>query len=227
MIEQAYLDQSKGVAQACRDDLVGLTGLSNSTGMVVGEYHGAGIAGQCLLDHFPGVHARPVDGAPEQLLAAREPVPAVEKEAAEHLVLEVPEARDQVVAGGARAREHGTGLEPLEVMAAHDFERGLQLRPARGSDARLVAERGASRGQQPAQRAEATEQRTGEVERVHAARAVPQPDREEFSLGQRPGAAGEESFARPLGRRPVADVHAWSLAHATAPGLSQIVQVPG
>src|SRR5688572_14587725 len=108
-----------------------------------------------------------VDRPPEQLLAARQPVPAVEEQAAEYLVLEVAQARDQVIACRARAREHGPGLEPLEVMPAHDLERGLQLRPSCGADTRLVAERMAIGGEQPAQGAEAPQQRTSEVERVH------------------------------------------------------------
>src|SRR5688500_13725252 len=168
-----------------------------------------------------------VDRPPEQLLAARQPVSAVEEQAAEYFVLEVAQAGDQVIARRARAREHGPGLEPLEVMPAHDLERRLQLRPSRGADPRLVAKCAATCREQPAQRAEAAQQRTGEVERVHVAGAVPHPDGEELRLRQRARAEGEETFPRPLGRRPVANVHARSLAQWAAADLSQIAPVPG
>ena len=68
-----------------------------------------------------GMDAGAVHGAAEKLLAGREPVPAVEEQAAEHLVLEVPQPRDQVVAGGAGAREDRPRLEPFQVVAPHDL----------------------------------------------------------------------------------------------------------
>jgi hypothetical protein len=154
-------------------------------------------------------------------------VPAVEEQAAEHLVLEVPQARDQVLPCRARAGQRRARPQPLEVMAAHELERGLQFCPARRPDARLVAERVTACRQQAAQGAEAAEQRAREVERIHPGRAVPQPDREQLRLGQRARAESQEFLARPLGGRPVPDVHAPSLAERGGDCLMQIAPVPG
>ena len=142
-------------------------------------------------------------------------------------MLQVPQARDQVVAGGARARQCRARLQPLEVVPPDELERGLQFRPARRADAGLRAQRLAACAQEAAQRPEAPEQAAREVDRIHAARAVAQPDGEQFRLGERARAEGEEFFARPLGRGPVPDVHAASLARASRARLSQIAPVPG
>src|SRR5688572_19113199 len=140
VVEEPNLDEGEGVPQPRRDDFVGLARLGDAARMVVGENHGRGISRERLLDYLARMHARAVHGSAKQLLASRQPVAAVEEEAAEHLVLEVAKARDEIVARGARARQHGPRLQALEVMPAHQLERGLQLSPARGPDARLLAD---------------------------------------------------------------------------------------
>ncbi len=208
VIEEADLDQGEGVAQPGRDDLVGLRRFGDPGGVVVGQDHGRRVAGEGLLDDLPGVDARPVDRAAEQFLAAGEPVAAVQEQAAEHLVLEVAQPGHQVVAGRPRAAEDRAGLEPLEVMAAHDLERRLEFCPVRGPDTALATEFAALGGQYAAQRAETHEQAARHVQCARAARPMAQPDREQLRLRQRARTQMQQLFARPLGGGPVPDLHA-------------------
>jgi hypothetical protein len=59
--------------------------------MVVGYDDRGGISLQRQFDDLARVHARPVDGAAEQLFELDETMTLVEIEAAKHLVLEVAE----------------------------------------------------------------------------------------------------------------------------------------
>ena len=82
----------------------------------MGQDDGGRVAGQGQLHHLAGVDAGAVNGAPEQLLATGQAVPAVQEQAAEDLVLEVPQARDQVVSGRPRTAQDRARLEQFEVV---------------------------------------------------------------------------------------------------------------
>ena len=70
----------------------------------MGQDHGRGVAVQGLLDHFPRVDRRAVDGAAKQLLEGQHPVPVVQEQAAEHLVGPVPKpGQQELPAVGRRA----------------------------------------------------------------------------------------------------------------------------
>ena len=70
MINHSHIDQSQCFFQALGDAPVGVTGLWIATGVVGEPESRRRRCGQRLLDHFAGVHAGSIDGAPEQLIEA-------------------------------------------------------------------------------------------------------------------------------------------------------------
>ena len=72
--------------------------------MVVRNDDGRRIALERELDDFAWVYAGAVDGAAEQFFEVNQAMPLVEIQAAEYLVLQVAQFRDQEIARGA-----GTG----------------------------------------------------------------------------------------------------------------------
>ena len=151
--------------------------------------------GQGPLHDLPRVDARAVDRAGKELLEARQPVPAVQVEAAEHLVVPVAEFGEQVVAREPRARQRRPRLERLEVVAAGYLERRLERRVAGRPDAAVPAQTAGVGAEQATQRAELGEQGAREFDRVGAAGSAAKPDREQLGVGERLRAEAS-SFSR-------------------------------
>src|SRR5580698_7722215 len=89
VIEHTDVDQLQRLAQAARDELIGMAGLGDSGGVVVREDDGGRVAGECLLHHLARMHAGAVDGAAKQFLESDQPVPVVQVQTAEQLVRHV------------------------------------------------------------------------------------------------------------------------------------------
>ena len=107
-----------------------------------------------------------------------------------------------------RGIEDGTGLERLGVVAPGQFQRGLQAAIAGRPQARDPEDPGRAGLQQFPQRAVPRQEAPGHVDDVDAALAGgAQQDRQQLGVRQVAGAAAQQLFAGPLGRRPVPDVH--------------------
>lgn len=78
MVEDPYIDQRQGVPQTLGDAQVRLAGLGHARGVVVSQDDSAGPALQGAAHHLTRVHARPVDGALEQLLQGNDPMPGIQ-----------------------------------------------------------------------------------------------------------------------------------------------------
>ena len=98
------------LAQARGDDLVRLARFGHAGRVVVGQDDGRGIARQRLLDHFARVHAGAVHRAAEQLVEADQAMPAVEKQAAEHLVWAVAQSGNEEIPAVGRGADGLPGL---------------------------------------------------------------------------------------------------------------------
>jgi hypothetical protein len=151
-----------------------------------------------------------VERAPEKLVEAQQPVAGVEEQAAEHLVVAVPQPRDQEVPRGARAGERRPEAQPLEVVAPDQLERRLQFRPARRADPGVAADVLARRRQQAPEGTEAASS-----ERASSSALAPRwPWRSSSAMSSAsvsaPGPEREQLFARLLGRRPVPEQHGTS-----------------
>ena len=84
VVEHAHVDEREGFAQAPGDVLVGLAGLGNAGGVVVGEDRRCGVVVQGTTHDLARVHARPVDAAAKQLLVRQDAVAVVELCGAPH-----------------------------------------------------------------------------------------------------------------------------------------------
>ena len=140
MIEKANIDEFEGRFEALRDALVGLAGLGDARGMVVGQDHGGGVDGQRLLDDLARVDARAIDGAAEQLVETQHAMPVVEKQAAEDLVPEVAHVRleERLCVGGA-ADGLAAGQRLCKV-APRQLRQGAQRREPGPANAAAGAE---------------------------------------------------------------------------------------
>lgn len=87
VIQDPHIDQGQSVLEPGGDGAISLGGLTAPGGMVVGEDHGSGIAGQGLLYHHTGIYRRAINGAVEQGLEAEHLVLVVEEDGGEDLVL--------------------------------------------------------------------------------------------------------------------------------------------
>ncbi len=87
VIQDPHIDQGQSVLEPGGDGAISLGGLTAPGGMVVGEDHGSGIAGQGLLYHHTGIHRRAINGAVEQGLETEHLVFVVEEDGREDLVL--------------------------------------------------------------------------------------------------------------------------------------------
>ena len=91
MIESAHIHQGQAVLQTLRNTQIGLTGFGDPAWVIVGKDGRGRVVLQGHLDHLARMHARSVDGAPEQLLEFDHPVAVVEPEYGEDLVLQMAE----------------------------------------------------------------------------------------------------------------------------------------
>lgn len=96
VIEHPNADETQGVPQALRESPIALTGLAETTWMVMEQQAGARIGTKCLLDDFAGVDRRPVQGTAEQLVNGEDPVSVVEPDYPEDLVLEGAQAQLEI-----------------------------------------------------------------------------------------------------------------------------------
>lgn len=86
MVEHADVHQGQGILESPGEGPVGVTRLAHAGRVVVGEDHRRRVSCQRPLDHFAGMDAGPVNGAPEQFLAGDDPVAVVQEQAGEDLV---------------------------------------------------------------------------------------------------------------------------------------------
>ena len=113
MVEDAHVNQRQGVAEPGGNQFICLRRLRDSAGVVVGEYHCGGVAGQGFLDDLARVDAGAVHGAAEEWRELDDAVAVVEEEDREDFVLKWCELVAQVVAGVAGARERAAAADAL------------------------------------------------------------------------------------------------------------------
>jgi len=89
MIQGPDLHQGQGFFHTLRNALIGLARLSNPARVVMRQDGSGRVMPQGALDHLARMHARPVDGAPEQLLEGKNPMPVVKPQDREDFVLQV------------------------------------------------------------------------------------------------------------------------------------------
>ena len=65
MIQYSGADHIEGVLEGGGERAVGLAGLWIAGGMIVNHNYGRGVVLESDLDHFPWVHARPIQRASE------------------------------------------------------------------------------------------------------------------------------------------------------------------
>src|SRR5262245_48650599 len=97
MVEHLHLDQRQRLLEIARQQLIGLAGLSDSGGMVVGEDHRGGIAAESLFHDLARINAGLGESAAERFLGSDDLVLRVEPDADEHFMLPVPERETQIV----------------------------------------------------------------------------------------------------------------------------------
>ena len=88
MIQEANVDETQGLLQALRDELIRLRGFCDSARVRVGENYGGGVLFERFFHDFAWVNGRAVDRALEHLLVADEPVALVEEDHGEDFSLE-------------------------------------------------------------------------------------------------------------------------------------------
>lgn len=113
---------------------------------------------QGALDHLARVDAGAIDAALEQHLERQDPVPRVEEQAGEHLVLLVAQARLEIVAHRLRALQYRIATQALGQVAPAHLQHGLQLRILGHAEPEMAAERGEVRLEQGTQPAELAQQ---------------------------------------------------------------------
>jgi hypothetical protein len=93
MIDQTYVDQRQRFLHACGNQLVGVARLLDARWMIV--IHDARYRAflQCELHDLTRVHRSSVDRAPEEIDAFNYPVPIVEQDQPEDLIVQVTQAR--------------------------------------------------------------------------------------------------------------------------------------
>lgn len=96
VVQGSYPDQVQGLPQLVGEGEIRLAGF-RITGRGAVDQHGCcGVVLQGSLDDFPGIDTGAVQGAPEQFVKDDHPVPAVEQEQGEYLMLVVAQQRLQV-----------------------------------------------------------------------------------------------------------------------------------
>jgi hypothetical protein len=183
VIEQPDIDERQRVAQAVRDDLIGLAWLGNSRRMIVGEYDGRGAMAQRLSDDLARVYAGAIDRAAKELLKSGQTVAVVEIKAAEHFVRTISQSRHEKIARGAWTRERRRGLELLLVVPPGDLQRRLQLCVACTAQPACAQEPLWLGGKQGAQSSEVPQQIARKLDRVTPAEALTQEDTKELCFG--------------------------------------------
>jgi len=105
MIGGPHLDQGQGVLEPLRNAQVRLARLCDPGGVVVREDTGGRVMADRRADDLARVDARPVDGAPEQLLEGEDAVAVVEPDHREDFVGLRREAHPQQLLRQLRRRE--------------------------------------------------------------------------------------------------------------------------
>jgi len=207
VIEHPDIEQRERIAQATRDELIGLARLGDPGRVVVRKDHCGRVVRERLPHDFTRVHAGAVDGAAEEFVEGDQTMPAVEMQAAEHLVWPVAQLGDEEFRRVVRRVEHRLRAQLLLVVPPCDFERGLQTAPAGEAHAPQPAAGLPVGGEQAAKAAGMCEERTGERHSIEPGVAAAEYEREQLGVRQAVHAELDELLARLFARRPGADSH--------------------
>jgi len=82
VIEHADVHQLQRLAQATRDELIGMAGFGDAGRVVVSEDDGGRVARQRLLDHLARMNTGAIDGAAKQFFERDEPMAVIQVQAA-------------------------------------------------------------------------------------------------------------------------------------------------
>lgn len=207
MIQNPDIDECKSFLQSLSDELIRLARLRDAGRMIVREDDCRGVVGERLAHHFARMHARPVDGAAEELFEGDQPMTVVEVQAAEHFVGPIAQMRGQEGARSIRRDQRGTQAQCFAVVAPGQLEGGLQQRVAGRAHAALPRARFEIGAQQLAQRAELRQEHARQIHGIGAGDARAEEHGEQLRVRERMCAAFEELFAGALGTWPLTDVH--------------------
>jgi len=88
MIEGLDLDQGERLSELLCDALIRLARVGDPAWMIMGEDGRRRVMAHGGLEHLARMHARPVDGAPEQFFERDHPMTVIEPEHGEDFVLQ-------------------------------------------------------------------------------------------------------------------------------------------
>ena len=209
VIKDADIHQGQGVLEALGNAQVGLARFGDPGGMVMSENDGGGAEFEGAAHHFARVDAGAVDGAVEELLVPQHLVAVIEEEAGEDFMGIVVELALDEGPGGLRA---GQGVAPVhlggQVTPAH-LQHRLELHILGGAESLVFTESFLIGREKAPQAVKVGKQVTGQVDGTLAGYPGAQEDRQEFRVGQGPGAACQELFTRALVLRQFQNFHAF------------------
>jgi hypothetical protein len=100
----------------------------------MGENDRGGIDGEGFLDNLAGVNRCPVYRAAKQLVKSQDPMPVIEKQAAEELVIEMPQASLQKSLCVRWAANRLAAGKRLRIVAAGEFRQRSKHTKSRAPD---------------------------------------------------------------------------------------------
>jgi len=129
----------------------------------------------------------------------------IQKQRGEDLVRMVAQTHGHIVAGVRRICQRIAAFHGFEQMPPRDFQHGLQLHVLGRTQTFALAESGLIRAQKAAQITELSQQIARQIDSTLAFYAGPQKNRQQFGIGQRGRAAGQQFLARPFVGGPLGD----------------------
>ena len=184
MVEYADVDGFERDAQLARDGDVGLAGLGDSRGVVVGQDHRGGVIGQAAFHHFPRIDRGAVDGALEQFVEPQDVMLVGQEDATEDLALAIAEAGVQVFPGGLGTAQYVAVLHFGVQLAVAEFAHRRQARGLGRTDAGHAGDLPEACRQQAREPVESLQQIAREVERRLAVSAAAEQQRHEFGVAE-------------------------------------------
>ncbi len=131
----------------------------------------------------------------------------IQEQRREHLVIVRAQALAEVAAGDGRVGQLLAALQIRGQVAAADFQRAGHPAGAGRPQPRQGDQFPGRTVEQPSQWPVVREQVAGGGDRIAPAQAGTEEQRQQFGVGERGGAAGEELFTGPFVDGPVSDVH--------------------
>lgn len=219
MVQHADVEEAEAGLETLGDTPVGMTGLGHPRGVVVGKDDRCGPVLQGAHGYLPGIDGGAVEGAQEQVLAAQEPVLAVEEQTGEDLAAAGAQVVLQEALRVSRAAHHVDPAQLLLDAAPRQFQGGLEMGDLGATHTRLGLERNSIHGQHAGEIAGALEEGAGQPDRRAATTTRAQYHGQQLGIGENAGAVQAQFFPRALAPGPVVYRHGAAPPWAVANGV--------